>query len=302
MVRDARWTDEGLIALGTLGLGGPLFLYDVDQQSSRLLIHAGAGTVSCAGLAADGHHVVAGTVDGRLWCIDRDASAPPRKLVESPQTVFTATAITDDARLIAAGTFVGSIYLCDLSAGTTHVLFPDRESSVADLHFSSDRKSLASTHNDGSIRLWDSTAGTALPDFAHHDGPARAAGFLPDGERFILAGLDDSIRIWDLARREEARREEARTPGVTAIAMSPDGSTVAWAGHDHVIVVWNLDRHETELEIDSPLSYVRQLTFSPDGSIILADEGRDSVYRYDLRRQGEESQISVVLPVSIGNP
>ena len=142
-----------------------------------------------------------------------------------------------------------------------------------------------------------------MPDFAHHDGPARAAGFLRDDERFISAGLDDTVRIWDLARHEEARREQARTlGGVTALAMSPDGSTVAWGGHDHVIVVWNLDRDETELEIDSPLSYVRQLTFSPDGSFLLADEGRDSVYRYDLRRQGEESQISVVLPLSTGNP
>ena len=185
---------------------------------------------------------------------------------------------------------------------TTQVLFPDRESSVTDLHFSSDRKLLASTHNDGSIRLWDSTAGMALRDFAHHDRPARGAGFLPDGERFISAGLDDTVRIWELARREEARREEARTLGVTALAMSPDGSTVAWGGHDHVIVVWKLDRDETELEIDSSLSTVRQLTFSPDGSFLLADEGRDSVYRYDLRRQGEESQISVVLPVSTGNP
>jgi WD40 repeat protein len=295
LIRDARWTSEGLIAVGSLGPCGPLFVHDSGAQSSRLLTDAGAGTISCVAQAADGHHVVAGTFDGRLWWIDRTAPAPPRLLVKSPQLAITVTT-TDDAGLIAAGTIAGSIYVCDLSTGTTHVLSNDRESSVADLRFSSDRKLLASAQNDGSVRLWDLAAETALPDFAHHDYAARAVAFLQDGKRLISAGLDDTVRIWDPTRGEEMWREGAGMGGVNALAVSPVGSTAAWGGFDHTIVVWNLDCDQIAFEIYCRFSVVRQLKFSPDGSFLLAEGGTDSVCQYDLQRQGEESHISLVPP------
>ena len=304
-IRSLEWTRDGIIAIGTRGGGGPLFLYDAGTRSNRLLVDAAAGRVRCVSLAADRQHLLAGTYDGRLWWIDLNAPASPRKLVELPPTLFTAATVTDDAEMIAAGTSAGSICLCDPSTGTSRVLSPERQSGVADLHFSRDRKWLASAHNDGSVHLWDLTSETALPDFARHGDVARAVAFLPDGERIISAGLDDTVRIWDLARREETWRQQARLLGVNSLAVSEDGSTVAWGGFDHAIVVWNLDSDRFELEIDISTPTVAHLKFSPDGSFLLADGGVDAegaIFLYDLRRGGEEKRISLLLPVPARDP
>jgi WD40 repeat protein len=299
------WTRDGVIALGTHGSGGTLSLFAPDRWLPRSLNDTLAGVVSCASLAADGRHLLAGTHDGRLWWIDLDEPESPRELVASSPSPITAAAITHDARLIAAGTLAGSIYLCDPSTETLRVLHPDRESRIGDLHFSRDRKWLASAHNDGSVRLWEVASATRSVGCARHDDVARAVAFLPDSERLISAGLDDTIRIWDLARREETWREKAGQHGVSALAVSPDGSTAAWGGYDHTIVLWNLDDDEIELEIDIPASQVTHLKFSPDGSFLLADGGIDAegtIYLYDLRRGGEEKRISLLPPASAKDP
>lgn len=287
---DASWMDNRVVALGTLGSGGPLFLQDAEHASGRSLIGAGMGSPSSACFASDCRSALVGTCEGRLWWIDCGTNAPPRQLFDRKRkTIFSALAVADDGAWIAAGTADGSAYIGNPIDPTSPKLLPGGSGNVRDLRFSADGSRLAGAYLDGTVRVWSTTTGELFAQFALDQGGATAAAFLPDGERIIAAGSDGTVRLCGLAGQQEIWRHEAGPLRLTALTVSRCGSRAAWGGLDHTLVVWNLKDSQIEFEIDVPIQCLARLKFTPDGSLLLAGENIDedgAIYIYDLQQGG----------------
>ena len=314
-VSRAEWSADGRLLLsisrGETGAEGTLALHDAPRWSGQAAIAVAGEFVTCASLAPDGLHALVGTAHSRLWWIDptsRDpasfetASFETAGLVElrHPQS-FTATAVARNGLRVAAGTSLGSIYLCDPAAGTSILLPSERQSSISDLHFSCDGKQLASARNDGSVAVWDLVNTTLLQEFAGHELPATTAEFIPgdipgdvhDLPRIISAGMDDTIRIWDIADGRELWRGEFGLIGVTTLAVSADGKVAAWGGFANKVIVWDLERGRKQFEIITPASVVLHLSFSPDGTLLAVAGSETTIRLYDAATGAERDGIEI---------
>jgi WD40 repeat protein len=294
------WSADGrkILALFRGAENANLFLALLDTQgTSQIPIEIPGDLCSTASLAPDAKHVVAGAHDGSLWWIKLDSSEPPTPLVELHfPTWFTATAITNDSLLVAGGTNVGSIYLCDTIQSTQITVKTCRRSPIRTLHFSGDHKWLVAAHADGLGTVWDVTTGERLQEFTGHQGPMTVADFLPDGKRVITASDDGTVRIWEIANGWETQRVEFGPSGVSTLAVSPDGRTAAWAGFEHKIIVWDLERGCKRFQIATSVPIIYHLTFSPDGTN-LAVAGREATLRfYDVQTAAETMRIEVATP------
>jgi WD40 repeat protein len=297
------WSANGrtLLSLsrGKIGALSRLTLHLLEEETTTIPIDTMQQVVTTAALAPDGRHVLVGSVAGRLWWIETESSDAPTRLIDmAGSETFTATAIADDGRLVAAGTDQGSIGICDLARQTYCNLPTSRNASVKALRFSRDGKSLVSAHSDGQISVWDLETRTLSQGFAGHAQPAVAAAFLStafyaEGTQIISAGLDDTVRIWDIATGRQLWLKEFDLSAVTTLAVSADETLAAWGGYNRRIVVWDLQAAEQKFEIVTPAYVVFHLKFSPDGSLLAAAGTEGLVRLYDMRTAAELNEIDV---------
>ncbi len=297
-VNRVDWSADGRVLLSLSreagDCQGKLVLHDTGPKTTGMPIASLGEHISTVALAPDGRHVLIGSSAGHLWWIGWETiDAPSPLAVLTGEDVFTATAITDCGRQIAAGTNRGEIYLRDPERETSFTLPASRSSAVSDLRFARDGNRLVSAQHDGTIRVWEASTGELLREFTGHGMPATGAAFLPDGERVISVGLDDTVRIWDIAGGRELWRGEFELGGIRALAVSADGRTAAWGGHNRRIVVWDLGRTQKRFDIATPASVVFHLAISLDGSL-LAVGGTESVIRlYDVQTGIEQQGIEL---------
>jgi WD40 repeat protein len=297
-VSSVDWSADGneLLALsrGEISARGALALHAATGNTCLLQIDLNDEHINCAALAPDGRHVLAGTALGGLWWIDLE-SVDRDLLFEMPPSVsFTAVAIANEGRLVAAATNKGSIVICNPTDRSTLLFAPDRQTSITDVRFSHNDRQLVSARNDGSIAVWDGTSGEVLQELARHEGAATTAAFLHRDERIISAGLDDTIRIWDIASGEELWRGEFGLSGVTTVDVSQDDTTAAWGGFNGKIVVWDLERRRKKFEITDPARFVFHLKLSPNGKSLAVAGKERKIRLYDVRSGAELEGIDAL--------
>jgi WD40 repeat protein len=298
--------------LGSLALHTPAV-----ETTSRILMDI-REPIGAVAFARDGRHVLLGTNTGELQWIELESLAKTTLVdVHRAQKLnaFTAVSVAADGSLIAGGTSLGVIYLCDPATRRYSVVNGDQDDSVvasaattegpaapgptnqksllSDLRFSTDRRWLASAQNDGCVCLWEVSTGKLLQKFTGHRGPATAVAFLP-GNRILSAGLDDTVRIWDIASGHEQWHGEFGLGGVKSAAVSADGRTAAWGGYAHKIITWDIARGEKKFEFNTPAGTILDLEFSPDGRLLAAAGTDGAIRRYDLQTARELKEIKAV--------
>ncbi len=276
-------------------VGAHLALHQLDSAGTNLQVDPLGDPVSVSALAPDGRHVLIGSFEGRLWWIDPLAPTDPEPVIDLQEmTPFTAVAISEGSRLLAAGDKQGAIHLYDTARTSAVVIAGEgARSSVASLRFSRDGKRLAAAQHDGRISIWDLTSGELIKSLSGHDGTVRAAEFLPPGDRLISAGEDGTVRIWELATGQELWRREFGLAGINTLAVSEDGGTGAVGGNNGRIVVWDIEQGKNRFQIKLPTRVVIDLKFSPDGSRLAVASAEHAVRLYNMTTAAQAAQIQI---------
>jgi WD40 repeat protein/tRNA A-37 threonylcarbamoyl transferase component Bud32 len=107
-------------------------------------------------------------------------------------------ALTRDERLLAAGTYLGAVWMFDVASGRLLGQLSGPTAMATSLDFSPDDRLLAVTSRDGSTRLWDVVSRQWLATVAVRKPGAERVRFLPDGRRLAIAYEDGAVEIRDL--------------------------------------------------------------------------------------------------------
>ncbi len=232
-----------------------------------------------------------------LWDIENDRDLR----TFSHSEVVTDIAFSPDGKILASGTYDGTVTLWDLESGEKRLsLKSEGERYIQGMAFSPDGKTLASGsyREDGAyLTLWNMENGRVsrtLKDNGYD--PIEGIVFSPDG-RMVASGSPFGAKVWDMASGQElstltvdpvcgGKDACALMVGVTGVAFSPDGRTLMVVNQvENIIMLWSMD--------GSALKTLRvglrtQAAYSPNGeylaSLETSDDGRtQSIYLYDAR-------------------
>ncbi|MBC6460662.1 WD40 repeat domain-containing protein [Actinomadura sp. HBU206391] len=167
-------------------------------------------------------------------------------------------------------------------------------STVYEIKFSSDGRTLTTASVGGDIRLWETTTQRQIgpPIYSDTDNNWKVE-FSPDGRLLAVRRQGDSIGFWSVAGRREVGPRITfpdHSDSVREMAFSPDGTTLAVAGHDRAVRFFDVAARR---EIGRPLpaavdgSFTDDLAFSPDGRTLATTAADGTVRLWDVagRRQ-----------------
>jgi WD40 repeat protein/serine/threonine protein kinase len=142
---------------------------------------------------------------GRLYVAHRKQAVVVRDIATSrelqrfavPAAPFSI-AVSPDERLVAAGTWVGSVNVWDARTAATVFELKGQTALINGLDFSPDGTLLVSSSRDGSTRLWDVATGRWLATLASRPSGAEHVRFFPDGRHIAIGYQDGEVEIRDL--------------------------------------------------------------------------------------------------------
>jgi WD40 repeat protein/tRNA A-37 threonylcarbamoyl transferase component Bud32 len=150
-------------------------------------------------LVARGSRLFVAHGDYRQRIVSLHERATGRELRRYPtNSAVFALALTRDGRLLAAGTYLGVVWMFDVESGRKLGELSGPTAMATSLDFSPDDRLLAVTSRDGSTRLWDVESRHWLATVAVRKPGAERARFLPDGRRLAIGYEDGAVEIRDL--------------------------------------------------------------------------------------------------------
>ncbi len=286
--------EDGRVRLWAAASGGRLL--------TTLQGHTGA--VRSVGLSADGRLLVSGGFDGavRLWeapfaMVENDASsawrtpeagdstaAPPGggRLLDTLQgdtgPVYRV-ALSADGRLVASGSWNGTIRLWEAITGRLLATLQAHTSGVWGLALSADGRLLASGGPDGTVRLWETAnGGTLLTKFQGHAGPAYGVALSSDGGLLVSGSVEGAIRLWDPTSGRPLATLQGHTGPAYSVALSPDGRLLASSGVDGTVRLWEVPAGRLLATLQGLTSGVCAVALSDDQRLV-ASGGQDGAVR-----------------------
>jgi WD40 repeat protein/transcriptional regulator with XRE-family HTH domain len=312
------------IDLSQLAIRGA-YLQGVEMQDAKLsgatlrdtiFTEAFDATWSVA-VSHTGQYWAAGSKRGevRVW---RDGGRTLHLVWQAHTDTTSTLAFSLDERLLASGSWDGSLKLWDLERGTLlwerltsnincvafvpdgsllanggddaliqiwHVTsetlvqtLADQGGAVHALAWSPDGKLLAGSGFDGRIRMWEIQNSICLQTLEAHTNWVTGLAFAPNGTRLASASWDRTVRLWDMASGRLLQTLTGHTDRALRVAWSPDGRTVASAGFDKTIWLWNVERESYQAALHGHTADVYAITFTPDSGSLLSG-GEDGTVR-----------------------
>lgn len=185
--------DNGRVYIGERD--GTLAIWDWANGTASGPRRVKSGDSEILALTSARTRVYSGHRNGLLTMYEAHGSVV-KHLATFPSSPFSL-AVSRDARMLAAGTFRGVIYLLNLETGHQTPL-KGQGRTVGGLDFSPDGRLLASVSRDGATQLWDVATGQPLAIVGARAVGAERVRFLPDGRRLAVGYADGEVEIRDL--------------------------------------------------------------------------------------------------------
>jgi WD40 repeat protein len=115
-----------------------------------------------------------------------------------PSSAAFSLAVSPDGRLLAAGTWVGTIVIWDLESGRQLKELKGQARGVIGLDFSPDGRILVSASLRGPMWVWEVASGLWLATVPARQVGAERVRFFADGRRLAIGYEDGKVEIRDL--------------------------------------------------------------------------------------------------------
>ena len=288
--------DGKILASGGWNRAHTVVLWDVTtgQQKAvfqeRNIIDANSHDVRCLSFSSDGKTLASGYGDGniRLWDIK---TGKQKKLLSGHSShVYGMSFSPTDRKILVSGSS-DELWLWDVAKGKHQSIYihrvifnvePDgskiyEQPAVLGLSFSSDGKTLATTHLDRTVRLWDIEIKTAKTIFKGHTDFVHRVRFSPDGKTLVGGSWEETVLLWDVTTGEQKSTLTGHTSEIKSVAFSADGSTIA-SNDGNTVRLWDTTIGKQKNTLRGYTPSVNSIEYSPDGTVI-ASAGSDGKVR-----------------------
>jgi WD40 repeat protein/transcriptional regulator with XRE-family HTH domain len=187
----------------------------------------------------------------------------------------------------AAGDWRGAIRVWRENGRILHLAWRAHASTISDLVFSPDERTLASASWNGNISMWEVDSGALLWRSASVDDVGRLA-FAPDGRTLASGSTDAIVRLWDAHSGVNFQRLAGHRGPVYVLAWHPEGSLLASGEFDGQIRLWDMpgDSQQgpstTERVFTGHTNLVTGLAFAHDGRTLASASWDHSIKLWDV--------------------
>ena len=157
---------------------------------------------------------------GALWLLDTTGREPPRRLLQTRDTLHCVAAPADGSFAVTAGA-TNTLHCLALPGGKTRWEIEAHSDWVMDLALSADSQWVASASRDRTARLLSAEKGEVEATFMAHGAAVTSVLFAGDGQSVYSGSADGEIRNWNL--QGEGNKDTTLKPGrseITALALT----------------------------------------------------------------------------------
>jgi WD40 repeat protein len=291
-VERARWRDsEGAAFVGTM-------LKTHDDAILSLAYSPGGPLVS-------------GSADASLKLTSigtvmrsRDAREPKKleqlikdnSKAEPFERAVSAVSVSPSGKVLAAGSWDGSIRLWDLSRGgeLKQMELPllqqgDTQERIVSIAFSSDERMLAAgavSNEREIVKVWQLGPRLESRRLLPISITGASVAFSPT-DRVLLAtgGEDNTMKLWDGETGELLQELKGHTKRILSVAFSPDGKLLASGSADSTAILWNVDTRERLATFQGHSNAISSLAFSSHNDRLATGSYDGTVKLWDTREQ-----------------
>jgi WD40 repeat protein len=223
----------------------------------------------------------------RIW---DTATGAVKHTLEGHTASVTVVALSSDGKLLASGSYDGTVRLWDTSTGAVQQILEGHTTSVFSVAFSPDGKLVASgssndyvifTRSDATVRLWDAAMGTLQHALEGHTDCIQTVVFSPDGKLLASGSRDKTIRLWDITTGTTQQILE-HTDWVSGVAFSPDSSLVAsYSDEGFTVRLWDTTIRAVQYVRKGHTDTITAVALSPDGKIVASGSQDKTVRLWD---------------------
>jgi WD40 repeat protein len=236
----------------------------------------------------DGQFIATADFGGQTRLLDPTTGKTKARLTAQFSQVNALT-ISGDSKLIAGGSFDGSVLLWDPTGKEVGTLQAPNE-RILSLAMSPDSQWLVAGCKQGNAYLFNLAQRDTPKVLQAYVGPLsywsgiEAVAFAPDGQSFATGGMQ--LRLWRTGSgaliRELQREGSAR---LNSLAFSPDGRTLAGVDRDGWLALWNPQTGEQTQSVQAHTGASFGLAYSPDGTrLATVDRKEFAIKLWDPQR------------------
>ena len=257
-------TEDGVLRVASTDSGGIVAQRSMDDALAN----------ECAFLQ-DGR-VLMGCTDGNLRLFN--PSDTTLVGIHGHTDNVTALAVSDLGAIAITGANDGSLRLWSTYSLLAEDLVASFESTVRDLTYHPNGRTMAVATNDGPITLIDSLSGEVLSVLRGHKDYVPALAFSSSGRWLASGSGDKTVRIWDANKGEIFAVLEGHQKWVSDLAFSPEGRYLASASGDGSVRVWDVETEACLATFESDGDWIHCLNWDRAGTRLVSGGG-DGVLR-----------------------
>jgi len=222
--------------------------------------------------------------DVRVWC---EGGQRLHRIWQAHSEVTFTLAFSPDERLLATGSFDGTVKLWEVQSGT--LLWMGRHTDLVHrVAFAPDGHILASGGSDAIIQLWDVSSGKSRQTLANQGGAVYALAWSSDGHLLASGCEDGSISLWQVQAdlvTSSRTLVERHDHWVHSLAFAPDGSQLASGSWDNTVKLWDVASGCVYQVLTGHTQRVHAVAWSPDGGIVASAGSDKTIWLWDVARQ-----------------